>query len=166
MWTAGVHEATAARAPPVRLIELVPATAVTAPPQAFVRLLGVATTSPAGRLSVKPIPVSATVPLGLVIVKVRDVVPLSGTLAAVKALPMVGGATTVTVAVFDAAPAPVSLELTAPEVLFLTPAVLPVMLTAVVHEALAARAPPVRLIELLPATAVTAPPHVLARPLG
>src|SRR5262249_60741658 len=81
---------------------------------------------PAGRVSVNPTPVSATVVFGLVIVNDSVVVWLSGTVAAPNAFDIVGAASTVRVAVLLVAPVPVSVALTAPVVLFLTPAVAPV----------------------------------------
>src|SRR5262249_58027864 len=58
--------------------------------QVPMRPLGVATTSPAGSVSVKATPVRLVLGLGLVMVNDSDVVPLSGMLAAPKALVMVG----------------------------------------------------------------------------
>lgn len=55
------------------------------------------TVKPAGRVSVKAMPVSAVPVFGLSIVKLRVVVPFSGTIAAPKDLLMEGGATIVTV---------------------------------------------------------------------
>jgi hypothetical protein len=67
------------------------------------------------------------------------------------------GAATVTVAVLDVAPAPVSLELIAPVVLFLTPAVAPVTVTEIVQFAPATRLPPVNVSTLLLTERL--PPH-------
>ena len=63
-------------------------------------------------------------------------------------------------------PGPVSVELIAPVVLFLTPVVVPVTLTVMVQLPLAARVPPLSEILPEPATAVTVPPHVLVSPFG
>ena len=72
-----------------------PAVAVAVPPQLLVRAFGVATIIPAGRLSVKATPLSETVfAAGLVRVKVSEVTPFNGTLAAPKAFAITGGATT------------------------------------------------------------------------
>jgi hypothetical protein len=57
-------------------------------------------------------------------------------------LAIVGGSTTVTVAVFDGPPGPVSVELIGPVVLFWTPARDPVTGTAMVQLALPASVPP------------------------
>jgi hypothetical protein len=82
-FTAKLHEALAARDAPDKLMLLAPATAVTAPlPQLPIRPLGVATTCPAGSMSVNPIPLREAALLGLVRVKVSDVAPFNGTLAA------------------------------------------------------------------------------------
>jgi hypothetical protein len=75
---------------------------------------------------VKLTPVSDTVVFELVMVKVSEVVPFSGMGDAPKALEIDGGATTVSVAVLLVVPAPLSFALTAPVVLFQTPAVPPV----------------------------------------
>ena len=106
----------AASVPPARLAEPAPDTAVAVPPHVLFRLLGVATTNPAGKLSVKAIPVSVTAAFGLVTLKVKEVVPFSGIVAAPNVLVIVGGLTTVkfAVAVF---PVPPLVELTAPDVL-------------------------------------------------
>src|SRR5262249_8952522 len=71
---------------------------------------------------------------------------------------IVGGATTVTVAVFDGNPVPDSLELIGPVVLFLIPAVVPVTVNVIVQLAPAARVPPVNVSVLLPLI-VRAPPR-------
>src|SRR5258708_19998799 len=111
-----------------------PATAVAVPPQVFESALGVATTSPVGRVSVKATPVSATVlAAGLVMVKVREVVPFSGMVAAPNALAIDGGATTMTLA--EPVPtAPPSVAATLPLVLFSSPAVLHAPVTATVYD--------------------------------
>src|SRR5713226_1778642 len=89
---------------------------VAVPPQVLDNPLGVATTRPAGRLSVKAIPVSAMVVFGFVMVKVNDVVPFKGMLAAPNALVMVGGEATTRFAE-AVPPVPPLVELTAPVVL-------------------------------------------------
>ena len=82
--------------------------------------------NPAGSVSVNATPVSATVPFGFASRKLMLTVPPNATVAAANDLAIVGGATTVTVAVLDGPPAPDSVELIGPVVLFLTPAVAPV----------------------------------------
>ena len=89
-----VQDALAAIVPPVRLITFVPAVAVIVPaPQVPVRPFGVEITRPAGSVSLKPTPVSAAVVFGFVMVKLSEVEPFNGMLAAPKAFAMVGGAT-------------------------------------------------------------------------
>src|SRR5215467_7448751 len=147
----------------------VPAVAVTVPPQVLVTPGVPATTNvpvAEGSVSLNATPVRsplAGVPglFGLLMVKVTVVVPLSGILAAPNALLMVGGATTVTVAL-AVLPLPPSVELTCTELL-LSPAVVPCTFTETAHEALAASVPPDRLTELAPAVAVGVPPQVLLR---
>src|ERR1051325_210087 len=83
---------------PERLITPVPAVAVTVPPQVLATPFGVATTRVPvvfGSVSLKATPLRSTVALGLLMVKVTDVVPFSGMLAAPNAFEIVGGATTV-----------------------------------------------------------------------
>src|SRR5712692_6350862 len=100
-------------------------------------------------------------------VKVSEVDPPTGTLAAPKALIMPGGETTVTVAVLLVAPAPLSLEEIAPVVFALTPAVVPVTFTLNVHDPLAASVAPDKLTLPVACVAVIVPPPQLpVRPLG
>jgi hypothetical protein len=86
-----------ARDAPDRMIEEEPSAAATVPPlQSVVTLPGVATTRPDGRVSVKASPLRLRFWLPLLsIVKVREVVPLSGMLAAPNALATRGGLMTV-----------------------------------------------------------------------
>lgn len=89
--------------------------------------------------------------------------PFSGMLLAPNVFEMVGGATTVMLAV-PALPGPVSVELEAVE-LVLVPADVPVTFTPTLHDAPPARLPPLRLKLPLPAVApVTLPPQVLLDP--
>src|SRR5258708_27483965 len=144
-----------------------PATAVAVPPQVLVSPLGVATTSPAGRLSVNATPASATALAGgLVMVKVSEVVPFSGIPDAPNALTIDGGATTSILA--DAVPpVPPSVDVTGPATLFLVPAVVPVTLIVKVHWVLWFKLALVKLMLLLPATAVGVVLHVFpVKPLG
>lgn len=97
-------------------------------------------------------------------VKLSEVEPLSGMLAAPNALVMVGGPTTLTLAL-DVFPAPPLVELTL-TLLFFTPAVVPCTLTETVQLAFGARLAPERLTVEEPAVAVAVPPHVLFRPEG
>ena len=122
-FTENVHEVEAARIPPDRLITLVPAVAVMVPPpQEPVKPFGVETTRPAGSVSVNPTPVRA-IAFGLAIVKLSEVEPFSGMLAAPNALLISGGPTTVMEA-FDVLPVPPLVELTL-TLLFFTPLVVP-----------------------------------------
>jgi hypothetical protein len=97
-------------------------------------------------------------------VKVNEVEPFNGILAAPKALMITGGAATVILA-FEVFPVPPSVEVTC-TLLFLTPAVVPCTFSETIQEALAARVPAERLAEPAPDTPVAAPPHVLFRLLG
>jgi len=152
--------------PPLRLMLLLAAVAVSVPPQVLLAAFGLATTSPETRVSEKATPLKAVPVLGLEIVNVTLVEPLSGTLVAPNALLMLGGATTVRLAVLLVAPAPVSVELTAPVVLDLVPAIVPVTFTVMEHEPLYASVPPDRLTVPEPAVADNVPLHVLLAPFG
>jgi hypothetical protein len=155
--TENVQEALAASIPPVRLS--VPAATATAPPHAPAGTLE--TARPAGNASENPTPVSGK-PFGLLIVKVREVVPLTGTEVAPNALLMVGATpVTVMVAVFEGLPTEASFDVTGLAVLLMTPVIVPTFtLTETVQEAFAASVPPARLRVLVPT--VRAPPHVVA----
>src|SRR5205085_2483527 len=142
-----------------------PAVAVAVPPQVLVRPLGVATTKPAGRLSVNDSPVSDTLVFGLVMVMVSDVVPLSGILVAPKVLVTVAGVDTLSLAVLLVAPFPPLVELTSPVVFLTVPDCIPVTFTTIVHVLPGvAMLPPVRLMLVELAAAVTVPPQVLLTP--
>src|SRR5882724_1290220 len=157
----------AAIVPPVSEMLPEPATAVAVPPQVLVKPFGVATTTPAGKVSANATPVSAPAfAPGLVMVKVSDVVPFNGTLAAPNALAIDGGATTLMLA--DAVPPiPPSVDVTFPVVLFCVPAAVPVTFTAKVHEVLDASVAPDRLITFVACVAVIVPPPQLpVKPFG
>jgi hypothetical protein len=110
-FTENVQELLAAIVPPLRLIVFVPCVAVTVPaPHVPVSPFGVETTSPAGSVSLKATPVNG-VAFGFVMVKLSEVEPFSGMLAAPKAFAIVGGATTVMEA-FDVLPVPAFVEVT------------------------------------------------------
>src|SRR5947207_6603758 len=133
---------------------------VKVPPQTVADAL--VTVRPVGSVSVNATPVSATVlAAGLVMVKVSDVVAFSEIVEGLNTLAIEGGATTVNIAVLLTAPVPPSVELTAPVVLLLLPAVVPVTSTENVHVDPAAgdavSVPPDRLMLLLPASAVIVP---------
>src|SRR5512140_3150095 len=116
-----VHEPPAARVAPVKLIAPDPAVAtMVPPPQLPVSPFGDATARPAGSVSVKPTPVNAVEAFGLVSVKLREVDPFRGMLAAPKDFPIVGGAVAAaTVTLAEAVPpVPPSTDVTAPVTLF------------------------------------------------
>jgi hypothetical protein len=119
---------------------------------------------PAGRVSVKPTPVSAVVVLLFWMVKLSEVEPFSGMLAAPNVLLITAGETTVTVAL-DVLPVPPSVEVTL-TLLFFGPAVVPCTLSDTVQEALAASVPADKLTDEDPAVAVAVPPQLLVRSLG
>src|SRR5215471_7986876 len=91
-FTVSVQEAPAATVPPERAMVVVLAVAVTEPLQVFETPGVLATCRPFCKVSEKPTPDSATFVLGLLMVKVTVVVPPTGTLAAPKALLIVGAA--------------------------------------------------------------------------
>src|SRR6478609_1681184 len=171
--TVKVHDALCATLAPLRLITPVPAVAVTVPPQVLATPFGVATTSVAdpgppltGSVSLNATPLRSplTETFGLLMVKVTDVVPFSGMLAAPKAFAIAGGATTVMLAVAVAL-VPPSVELTT-TLLLLSPAVVPVTFTVTAQEALDASVPPDKLNVPEPAVAVAVPPQLFVSPFG
>jgi hypothetical protein len=136
------------------------AVVVSVPPHTVA--VALATVSPVGSVSVNDTPVSATVlAAGFVIVNVKDVVAFSAIEVGLNTLAIDGGAITVNTAVLLVAPVPPSVEVTAPVVLFLLPALVPVTSTEKVHDDPAAgeavSVPPDRLIAPFPATAVIVP---------
>src|SRR5713101_3399985 len=157
----------AVRVPPDRLMLPLPATAVIVPlPQVPVTLGVAATATPVGRVSVKATPLRALAVLGLVMVKLSVLLAFSAMLVGLKALLMVGGATTVKLAVLLVAPAPLSVELMAPVVLDLLPALVPVTFTLIAHVPLEASVPPVKPMVLEPAVSDNVPVHVVLAPFG
>jgi hypothetical protein len=96
-FTETVHDVLGPNVPLDKLTEEEPTTPEATPPQVLLRLLGVATTRPAGKLSVKAILVRVTPKFGLVMLKVSEVTPFRGILAAPNALLMIGGLATVRV---------------------------------------------------------------------
>src|SRR6266567_6931204 len=154
--------AAAANVPPVKVNRL-PPVITRLPPHVAVVPLGAV--RPDGSVSVNARPVSATVAFGFVSDRSRLVVPLTTIDAAPNDFAFVGCATTVIVAVFDVAPAPDSVELSGPVVLFLTPAVAPVTVTVIVQFAPAASVPPVK-VSVLPPAITRLPPQVAVEPLG
>src|ERR1700722_290881 len=162
-----VQELPLAKVAPARMIDEDPAAAVIVPaPQEPANALGVDTTKPAGRLSVNAKPVSATAfATGLLIVKLSEVEPFNGSVAAPNVLVIAGGLATVTLAV-AVLPVPPFVELTAPVVFVKFPDAVPVTFTVRVQFPLAATVPPVSETLAEPATAVAVPPQVLVSPLG
>ena len=162
--TAIVQLPLVANDPPDRLIEPEPATAVTVPPQTPLKPFGVATTSPAGNVSLNAMPLSDVLAFGLLIVNVNKVEPLSGIVAAPKALLIVGGAATFNVAE-AVKPAPPCVEETTPVVLSFEPAVVPLTTTLIEQLPPAvAIEPPVSEMLVLPADGANVPPQVFVVP--
>jgi len=149
-----VHVPPGAIDAPLSEIVRVAATTVTVPPQAPKEAL--ATSSPAGSTSVKATPVRVVEEFALVIVNVSEVLPFSGIFGAPKALLMLGGPTTVTLA--DAVlPVPPLADVTLPVKLFFTPAVAPLTVTLKVHVPPGAIDAPLSEIVRVAATVVTVP---------
>jgi hypothetical protein len=97
-------------------------------------------------------------------VKVSEVEPFKGTLAAPKALIITGGTITVTVA-FETVPGPLSVAV-ATTLLFLMPPDVPVTFAEYVHELFGASVLPESESAEAPETAVAVPPQVVVNPLG
>jgi hypothetical protein len=151
--------------PPDRDTEPLAATAVAVPPQVFDNPFGVPTTSPPGRVSVNATPDRPVAEFGFVIVNLNVVVPFSGNTDLPNTLVIDGGATTNSDA--DAVlPVPPFVELTAPDRLSFGPGDAPRTSSFTSHANPGASVPFTNEMLLLPASAVTAPPHPLVRPLG
>jgi hypothetical protein len=155
----------AVKVPPLKVSDVSPDAGVKVPPQEVEAPGVVATCNPDGSASVKPTPVNWAVEFGFVIVKVKVVVPLSGTFDAPKALLIVGGASTV-IDALAVPPVPPWFELIAPLTLFLTPALVPVRLTITVHEPLAAIVPPLKVSAVSPGFGENVPQGALAFGVG
>jgi len=155
--TATVQVPLAAIVPPLNDRVVSPGLGANVPPQDVEAAGVLATANPDGRLSVNATPFSAVVVFGFVIVKVSTLVPPSGIVAASNDFAIVGGPTTVIVAVLLVAPAPLSFELTGPVVLLSTPAAVPVTVTLIVQLPAAAIDPPASAI-VLPPLVVSVPP--------
>ena len=159
-FTETVQEALPARVPADKLMLPDPATAVAVPPHVLFRPDGVATTRPAGKLSVKAIPFNVTAVLGFWVVKVSDVVPFSGIVAAPNALVIDGGAATVKLAE-AVLPVPPLVEVTFPVVLVNCPDAAPVTVTLNWHWPFTAMVAPVKAIPV-GAVVVSVPPQTVA----
>ena len=156
--TENVHEFPSPNEASDRVMTLVPEVAAIValpiPPVSPVSPFGVDITSPAGRVSLKPTPVRLAFVFGLPMVKVSEVDPLSGMLAAPNDLLIVGGKG-VTVMLAEAVPpVPPSLEVTLPVVLFCCPTAVPVTLTEKVPELPAASVASVKVMTPVPWVAV------------
>ena len=159
------HEAPAeAMVPPLSDMLLALAAGLNVPPQVFVAAGVVSTTKPAGKLSVTLTPeIPAGFAAGLVMVMVSVEMPLSAMVVGENALAMVGAVKTLSVA-FAVPPAPDSVELTVPVTLFFAPAVVPLTVTLIEQEPLAASEPPVKLMLVAAAAGANVPPQVLVAP--
>ena len=131
------------------------------PPQAPATPLGVEIIKPTGNVSLNATPLNAVAEFALLTVKLSEVMPFKGTLAAPNDLMMTGGATTITDAL-EVFPVPASVEVMVTE-LFFIPAVVPVTPKETVHVVLGARVAAVRLACEAPATAAAIPPQALLR---
>jgi len=102
---------------------------------------------------------------GLVMLMVSKVVPFNGIFVGANVLVTLAGLATTIVAVLLVAPVPPFVELTAPVVFDTVPDCVPVTFTTIVHVVPGvAILPPVRLMLVLFAAAVTVPPQLLVTP--
>jgi len=136
------------------------------PPQVVLRLGVEATAKPPGNGSLKAMPLKATVAFRLVRVNVTLVVPFNGIVVAPKALAMVGGPTTVNIAVLLVEPVPPSVEVIALVELALTPSTVPVTFKAIAQVAPGASDAPLKLMLPLAEMAVAVPVQVEFSALG
>lgn len=109
-----VQKLFAGTVPPVRLIPVVPAFAVNVPPQPLTTPGVDETTRPVGNVSLNATPVSER-PLVLVILNDKVVLPPSGIEGERNVFRMLGGETTVKLAL-DELPVPPSVDVTGPAV--------------------------------------------------
>jgi hypothetical protein len=137
--------------------------AVNVPPQVFVELGVPVTFRPEGKPSLNPTLLNDTA-FGFAIVKFNWTLPLSGTVDPPNALLIVGGATTVNVAVLLVVPGPPSFELRTPVVLACAPLVMPFTVTDKAQVPPDATVPPLKLTEVALAAALNVPPQVLVAP--
>lgn len=153
----------AAMVPPLRLMLLALAVGLKTPAHVLpVPLTGDATVMPAGNVSANPTPLRLCVAFGFVMVRLSCVTPFTRIVFGVNDFAIVGGATTVIVAV-DVLPVPPSVEDTV-TLLFFTPAVMPVTFTESMQVPLPVKVPPERLTLPELAVAVGVPLQVLLRP--
>src|SRR6266478_9218194 len=123
-FTENEHELEGDKVNAVIAIMLLPGLALISARQLPARTFGLAITRPVGKMSLAETFINVTLEFGLVNMKVREVVPFSGMLAAPNPLAMVGasgGIITVRLAVLLVVPAPVSLAVIVPVVLFSVP---------------------------------------------
>jgi len=114
MLTLMLQEVLAPTVPPLRLILVVPAVAVTMPPQPSTTPGVDETVRPVGNVSVNARPVSGAA-FGLVIWNVTVVLPPTGIEGTAKVFKILGGPTTMRVAL-ELLPVPPSVEVTGPAV--------------------------------------------------
>jgi len=149
--------------PPPKFSVVSPGVAFQVPVQVVPGLAGFATFSPAGKLSLKLTPVNVVDALGFVSVRVIVLTPFSGMVVGLNALVTVGGDATV-IEALPVFPVPAFVDVTLPVVLFFTPPVVPVMLTATVQVPLAAIVPPLKFSVVSPALGANVPPHEVDAP--
>src|SRR5215470_16216438 len=163
MLTTTVQVPLAGMVPPLNVSVVSPAVGAKAPPQEVLAPGVAATCNPDGSASVNPTPVSDTVEFGFIMVNVSVVVPLSAMLDEPNDLLIEGGATTVMLA--DALlPVPPFVEVTLPDVLFFTPAVVPVTSTITVQVPLGEMVPPLNVSVVSPAFGAKVPPQEVLAP--
>ena len=160
--TVTVQEPPAAIVPPLNVSVVSPGLGANVPPQVVLAPVGESTCNPEGSTSVNDTPVRAVPELGLLIVNVNiEKVPLIKMLPGLNALLIVGGATTVRVAVLLATPVPPSFDCGAFVVLFFAPAVVPVTFTLRVQDVPGASVPPPKFSVVSPGVAFHVPVHVV-----
>jgi hypothetical protein len=153
--------------PPLNVILPVEFTVVSVPPQVVVGPES-ATVSPAGSVSVKAMPVRSPPAklFGLVIVKLRFTNPPSATVEEANDFWIVGGPTTVRVAVLLATPVPPSVDWGALVALVFIPAEVLVIFTVRVQDVPGARVPPPKFNVVSPGVAFQVPVQVEPMPAG
>ena len=158
--TVMVHDEPAAIVPPVNVNKFDPVMTKLPPQTAVVLLTAI---NPAGKGSVKATPVKLIALFGLAITIVSVAVPDSAIAEVENDFEIVGGALTTITAVLLGLPVP-RLEVSAVVTFGHKPTATPVTVTSILHEAFAAKLPPVK-ASILPPVTVCVPPHVAVTPL-
>ena len=163
--TTSVQEPPGGSVPPPKFKVVSPGVAFQVPQATVLTPDGFATCSPDPpvKLSEKLTPVRVTPAFGLLTTSVIVDVPPTGIVVGLKDFVTVGGDATV-IEALPVFPVPAFADVTFPVVLFFTPPVVPVMLTATVQVPPADTVPPLNVSVVSPALGTNVPPHDVDAP--